>query len=129
MDAIALQLGLGPTRADFDNPGVLNAINPNPLTGFAHGPIPNNNEEWKPTAYTSAIAAGAKKIRYRGSRHHGYPPVPNAPVALNKENTGVCDVMVNGAQMCGLVFADQVALWRHLRNEHSGASKYMLFIY
>lgn len=36
MDAIAIQLGLGPTRADFDNPGVLTAVNPDPLLGYAH---------------------------------------------------------------------------------------------
>ncbi|KAJ5956773.1 hypothetical protein N7501_011052 [Penicillium viridicatum] len=84
------------------------------------GPIPNNNEGWKPTAYTSAIAAGAKKYDIKAANIMATHP-PSAPVALNKENTGMCDVMVNGAQMCGLVFADQVALRRHLRNEHSGA--------
>ena len=35
-------------------------------------------------------------------------------------NAGVCDINVNGDQMCGQVFANQPSL-RHIRNEHTGA--------
>jgi hypothetical protein len=35
-------------------------------------------------------------------------------------NAGVCDIDVNGDQMCGQVFANQPSL-RHIRNEHTGA--------
>lgn len=54
-------------------------------------------------AYTSAIAVGAKKYDIKET-DIGATPQLNVPV--NKENTGVCDVVVDGAQMCGLVFAD-----------------------
>ena len=49
-------------------------------------------------------------------------------VALNKENTGICDVVVNGDQMCGMFFGDQVSPCRHLRNKHPGTGEEILFI-
>ncbi|KAJ5593365.1 hypothetical protein N7537_010269 [Penicillium hordei] len=38
MNAIIIQLGFGPTRVDFDNPIVLAASHPEPLTGYAPNP-------------------------------------------------------------------------------------------
>ncbi|OOQ86329.1 hypothetical protein PEBR_21913 [Penicillium brasilianum] len=112
---------LGPTRDQFDNYAVLNAVNPDPLLGYAHGPIPNNNPGWKPAAYTAAVAAGNVRYDIKAADIAATPP-PNQAVVLNKENTGVCDIVVNPpAQMCGMVFSEGPALRRHIRNEHSGA--------
>lgn len=88
------------------------------------GPIPDNNPGWKPAAYTAAIANGAHGYKIRTADIKSSPP-PNAPVILNKENIGVCDIAVNGPQMCGKTFSESTALWRHIREEHPGASKYL----
>ncbi|KAJ5522014.1 hypothetical protein N7527_006129 [Penicillium freii] len=35
------------SKSDFVNPDVLNAVNPHPFWGYAHGHIPDNNPDWK----------------------------------------------------------------------------------
>ncbi|KAJ5159789.1 uncharacterized protein N7482_006793 [Penicillium canariense] len=57
------------------------------------GPIPDNNPGWKPTIYTTAIAAGAHKYDIKAADILANPP--NQAVVLNKGNTGVYDVPVN----------------------------------
>ncbi|CAI7603278.1 unnamed protein product [Penicillium discolor] len=88
-------------------------------TSGADGPIPNKNPDWKPAAYTNAIASGAKRYDIKAADITANPP-PNRAVVLNKEGTGVCDVAVNRDQMCDLAFGDRVSLRRHLHNDHPG---------
>ncbi|KAK9241510.1 hypothetical protein V1506DRAFT_517954 [Lipomyces tetrasporus] len=138
MANLASRPGLGPVAAVFDNVAVLNAVNPHPVTGYAHGPIPDNNPGWKPTAYLAAITNGARKYDIKAVDILADPP-PNLAVVLNKENTGVsvmvqclwqivgaycrCDIVVNPpAQMCGVVLPDGPSMRRHIRQEHPGAT-------
>ncbi|KAJ5081544.1 hypothetical protein NUU61_009808 [Penicillium alfredii] len=124
MSNLAHHPGLGLTRGHFDISQVHSAVNPNPLVGYAHGPIPNNNIGWKPQAWHDAIAAGLRKYDIKaGDIANADNPPPNPLVLLNKENSLVCDILVDGSQtMCGLTFEKQPAFRRHLRNEHSGAT-------
>ncbi|KAK9342746.1 hypothetical protein V1522DRAFT_395007 [Lipomyces starkeyi] len=86
------------------------------------GPIPDNNPGWKPTAYLAAITNGARKYDIKAVDILADPP-PNLAVVLNKENTGVCDIVVNPpAQMCGVVLPDGPSMRRHIRQEHPGAT-------
>lgn len=109
------------TIADFDNPQVASATNPSAF-GHHHGPIPNPNPDWVTPARAAAAAAAAVT--------GGRPPAvtvqdnanpPNAASVLSSVNTMVCDIAVNGTQMCGRVFTAQPSYRRHVRNEHSGA--------
>ncbi|KAJ5190427.1 uncharacterized protein N7498_009412 [Penicillium cinerascens] len=67
---------------------------------------------------------------YRGRRYdikavdiESTPP-PNEAVTL-KENTGVCDIVVNPpSQMCVMVLPDGPSMRRHIRQDHSGAREY-----
>ncbi|OQD78905.1 hypothetical protein PENANT_c072G05171 [Penicillium antarcticum] len=86
--------GLGLTRADFDNNSVLNVVNPDPLTGYAYSPIPNNNPGWKPAVYHTAIAGSARNYDIKAADIIATPPL-NLTVVLNKENIGVCDIVMN----------------------------------
>jgi hypothetical protein len=36
-------------------------------------------------------------------------------VVLNKENTEVFEIVINGQQMCGLTFSEGPDMWRHVR--------------
>ncbi|KAA8643697.1 uncharacterized protein ATNIH1004_010471 [Aspergillus tanneri] len=99
------------SREDFDNPEVAGAVNPHPDYGYFHGPIPNPNPTWRP---------------------HPDPRTPvttadneNAPTSWFKAvgiNSMVCDIAVNGNQMCGQPVGSQIALRRHIRNAHPGAT-------
>ncbi|KAJ5215012.1 hypothetical protein N7468_010691 [Penicillium chermesinum] len=57
MSQMSLHPGFGPTRAQFEQPGVQQAVKPR-----SHRPIPNNNLNWKPQAFRNAMA--------RGERHY-----------------------------------------------------------
>jgi hypothetical protein len=46
---------------------------------------------------------------------------PNQPSILSSINGLICDIDINGGQMCGLQFSSQPALRRHIRNAHPGA--------
>ncbi|KAF5858235.1 hypothetical protein ETB97_004641 [Aspergillus alliaceus] len=99
------------SREDFDNPEVAGAVNPHPDYGYFHGPIPNPNPGWRPhpdtrTPVTTADNEGA--------------PTPGS--RLSGINGMVCDIAVNGNQMCGQSIASQIALRRHIRNAHPGAT-------
>ncbi|KAJ5910742.1 uncharacterized protein N7473_000045 [Penicillium subrubescens] len=112
--------GLGPTRAEFDNNTILNAPNPDPLLGYAYGPIPNNNPGWKPTAYTTAIAAGNLRYDIKAADIAATPR--QTQLLFSTRRTQVCDIVISPpSQMCGLVFPEGPALRRHIRNEYSGA--------
>ncbi|KAF4760928.1 hypothetical protein HAV15_007703 [Penicillium sp. str.  len=87
-------------------------------TSGADGPISNKIPGWKPTAYTNAIASGAKRYDIKEADITANPP-PNRAVVLNKEDTGVCDVAVN---------RDQVSLRRHLRKD-PGATMRLQYSY
>ncbi|THC89784.1 hypothetical protein EYZ11_010762 [Aspergillus tanneri] len=78
---------------DFNNPEVAGAVNPHPDYGYFHGPILNPNPVWRPhhdprTPVTTADNEDA--------------PIPGSK--LSSINSMVCDIAVNGNQMCGQPF-------------------------
>ncbi|KAA8651134.1 uncharacterized protein ATNIH1004_000012 [Aspergillus tanneri] len=90
------------SREDFDNPEVAGAVNPTPTTVTSRShPEPN------PTAPTPGPP-------------HTYAPTPGS--RLSGINSMVCDIAVNGNQMCGQPVRSQIALRRHIRNAHPGAT-------
>ncbi|KAA8650240.1 uncharacterized protein ATNIH1004_002922 [Aspergillus tanneri] len=94
------------SREDFDNPEVAGAVNPHPDYGYFHGPIPNPNPTWRPhpdPRSTPVTTADNENAPTPGSRLSGI-------------NSMVCDIAVNGNQMCGQ------PLRRHIRNAHPGAT-------
>ncbi|CZR58848.1 uncharacterized protein PAC_08740 [Phialocephala subalpina] len=124
------------TRADFDNPTVLNAANPSAY-GYHHGPIPNNNPGYREPLRAAAIDAGTRPLPNVTPAQNNGPywgqdsakhmlnmstlAAPIAGVRLSTINTGVCDIDVNAGQMCGQVFTAQPSKLRHIRNDHTGA--------
>ncbi|KAI0123670.1 hypothetical protein BJ170DRAFT_639991 [Xylariales sp. AK1849] len=46
---------------------------------------------------------------------------PNPPATFSKLNTGICEVTIDGDQMCGVVFSSPSSLRRHIRQYHPGA--------
>lgn len=105
------------TIADFDNAQVAGATNPSAF-GHHHGPIPNPNPGWVTPARAAAAATGGRPPAVT-VQDNANPPNPAS--ALSAVNSMVCDIAVNGTQMCGRVFTAQPSYRRHVRNEHSGA--------
>ncbi|KAJ5169526.1 uncharacterized protein N7500_002309 [Penicillium coprophilum] len=104
-------------KSDFLNPDVLNAANPHPVWGYAHGPIPNNNPDWKLKSTTAngsiSITKATAALAADG---------PQAPmVTLNCWDTIVCDILVKDTQLCGASFSDPGSFPRHVRLHHRGA--------
>ncbi|KAL2699879.1 hypothetical protein AAEP93_008402 [Penicillium crustosum] len=100
------------SKSDFVNPDVLNAVNPHPRWGYVHGPIPDNNPDWK---CKRSNGEGTRREQARTRR-------PQAPmVTLNRYSTFVCDITVQDAQMCGISFDQKSSLTRHIRTVHPGA--------
>lgn len=104
-------LSLLMTKDDFDCPEVLNAVNPHPVTGYAHGmicpnhnkkillhsvltillsgPIPNNNRGWIPMPVIDRSLAARRPVPIMAADiAEGLTknPPPNPMVKLNKEN-------------------------------------------
>ena len=87
------------------------------------------NPTWKPSAYTALPLDERSRYQIKSSDiaadillNRG---PPNPMHILNKENTGVCPVVTsNNGGECGMMFEDQPALWRHLRNVHTGCCKW-----
>ncbi|KAL2043276.1 hypothetical protein N7G274_003582 [Stereocaulon virgatum] len=104
-------------RIDYDNAQVRNAQNPSDGV-YHHGPIPNANPGRMPAQHAAAIAAGTPVPPIIAAQN-AHPPNPAA--SLSSMDTSVCDIKVNGATMCGLVFGGQPAFRRHLRKQHPGA--------
>jgi len=114
-------------REDFDNPQVAGAVNPSNY-GYHYGPIPNNNPGWTPPRQLAAQQA-------RENASDDAPPSPATPLITTEDNENppnpavnlsslnslVCDIAVNGAQMCGMICSTQPAFRRHIRQEHPGA--------
>ncbi|KAK7743902.1 hypothetical protein SLS53_003924 [Cytospora paraplurivora] len=46
---------------------------------------------------------------------------PNPGVMLSRFNSRVCDIVVNGVEMCGAYYVSQRGFRRHLRTRHPGA--------
>ena len=108
------------TANDFDNAEVRNAQNPSAF-GYHYGPIFNPNVAWTPPSVATARAAGCRPGNVTAAEN---ATAPNPGQRLSHINTGVCDICVNGAQMCGCTFVaagQQPSLRRHIRNEHFGA--------
>ncbi|KAF4768629.1 hypothetical protein HAV15_002918 [Penicillium sp. str.  len=105
------------SKSDFVNPDVLNAVNPHPRWGYVHGPIPDNNPDWK-CERSHGIVTKREQARTLTIRR------PQAPmVTLNRYNTFICDISVHDARMCGINFNDNKSLTRHIRTVHPGAAK------
>ncbi|KAF7589627.1 hypothetical protein BBP40_004000 [Aspergillus hancockii] len=96
------------TVADFDNPQVREAANPSTTGGWHYGPIPNANADWTPPEGTITPEINGQ--------------APNPGERFSGINGRVCDVAVNGDQMCGRCFSSMIAYRRHLRQSHPGAS-------
>ena len=103
---------------DYDNPEVHRAVNPHPTYGYFHGPITNNNLGFQPAEAVTAIANGRKPPTVTAAMNDS---APNPMEKLSLCNGLVCMIDVNGGQMCGVTFADQPTLRRHMRNAHTGA--------
>ncbi|OQE43419.1 hypothetical protein PENCOP_c003G01030 [Penicillium coprophilum] len=104
-------------KSDFLNPDVLNAANPHPVWGYAHGPIPNNNPAWK---LKSTIANGYISITKTTTALAA--DGPQAPIiTLNSWDTIICDILVEDTQLCGASFSDPGNFPRRVRLHHSGA--------
>ncbi|KAA8646851.1 uncharacterized protein ATNIH1004_005526 [Aspergillus tanneri] len=91
------------SREDFDNPEVAGAVNPHPDYGYFHGPIPNPNPTWRPhpdprTPVTTADNENA--------------PTPGSSYATSQSM----------ATKCVASPSSQIALRRHIRNAHPGAT-------
>lgn len=66
------------------------------------------------------MAGGARRYDIKAADIESTPP-PNDVVTLNKENTGVCDIVVDPrSQMCGMVLPDGPFMRRHIRQDHYG---------
>ncbi|KAJ5151266.1 uncharacterized protein N7482_010518 [Penicillium canariense] len=118
-------LDLSLTRADFETPEVLNACNPDFLTGYVHGPIPNNNPGWLPLAVIDRVLQSGRVSLIKASDITdglARNPPANPLVTLNKENGLVCDIAIYDPIMCGMSFNTQAQLRKHLRNVHPGAT-------
>ncbi|KAB8228236.1 uncharacterized protein BDW43DRAFT_291838 [Aspergillus alliaceus] len=96
------------TVADFDNPQVREAANPSTIGGWHHGPVPYANADWTPPEGTITPEINGQ--------------APNPGERFSGVNGRVCDVAVNGDQMCGRCFSSMIAYRRHLRQSHPGAS-------
>lgn len=106
-----IPLALLMTRDDFDCEEVLNAVNPHPISGYAHGmfpksqynqtlfifvltialsgPIPNNNRGWMPMPVANRVLETRRPTRVSAADiAEGLlkNPPPNPMVTLNKEN-------------------------------------------
>ncbi|OJZ83775.1 hypothetical protein ASPFODRAFT_209499 [Aspergillus luchuensis CBS 106.47] len=97
------------TTLDFDNPEVAAATNPSAY-GYHHGPSPKNNVGWTPNIDPKeAITTELNESP------------PNRAERLSGVNGLVCDIAVNGTQMCGTCCASQMALRRHICQAHPEA--------
>ncbi|EPS31627.1 hypothetical protein PDE_06582 [Penicillium oxalicum 114-2] len=116
---------LGPEVSQLQRPGVLEAVNPHPDTGYAHGPVENPNPDWWPSAYLSLSLADRARYQIKAKDiaddiRAGRGP-PNPRLKLNKQNWGICPVVVGpNNEMCRAWFEFQPALRRHLRQFHHG---------
>ncbi|KAJ5921098.1 hypothetical protein N7466_009424 [Penicillium verhagenii] len=104
-----------------------NIPHPDPVWGYAHGPIENNNPGWLPpeARVPRQPRAGPYQIKAKDISNDPAHPTrapPNPRVTISKENTGVCDIIRYGQTICGQVFEDQGAFRRHIRQEHAGAA-------
>ncbi|EPS27943.1 hypothetical protein PDE_02887 [Penicillium oxalicum 114-2] len=113
------------TAEDFDKTEVLLSSNPHPVSGYAHGPIPNNNPGWLPQSIIERSQGGDIRpqilARDIEAGMVSNPPA-NPMVAMNRTNGLVCDVEVAPGIMCGYTYNTQATLRKHLRNEHPGAT-------
>ncbi|KAJ5653202.1 hypothetical protein N7490_000205 [Penicillium lividum] len=123
------------TSRDFDIPEVHYAINPHPVWGWAHGPIPNPAQEQIPvtkpipvkveyvatyrTEPEGVIRALVRK-KVVPDKLHRRDPIP--PIQLNTYNNVICDVIINKAgTMCGRKFDFTRELKTHLHRDHRGS--------
>ncbi|KAJ5374930.1 hypothetical protein N7517_006936 [Penicillium concentricum] len=112
-------------KSDFLNPDVLNATNPYPVWGYAHGPIPNNNPDWKIIPTTQSGYIGTKQFTTALTANR-----PQAPmVTLNRCDTivyhmssSICDILVQDNQLCEASFHRQRNFSIHVRRAHTGAA-------
>ena len=94
-------LGKKPDAAEYDNAQVTGAPNPSEY-GYHHGPIVNANIDWVPPSRAAAIAAGRDKYHCLTDAENS--KAPNVGARLSSVTTGVCDIVVNGNQLCGKKF-------------------------
>lgn len=101
----------------YNNSSVLAASNPTKY-GYHYGPIPNPNPNWVPPEL-AILKAGGKRNPQITTGMNANPP--NAASTMSRLNSGICDIDVNGGQMCGQIIEAQIGLRRHIRQAHPGA--------
>ncbi|GLI79942.1 hypothetical protein PoHVEF18_008290 [Penicillium ochrochloron] len=118
-------LSLLMTKDDFDRPNILNAANPHPESGYAHGPVPNNNRGWIPQSVVDRSVKALQPFRISAvdiAEGLTSNPPPNPMVKLNKENGLGCDVEMSLGILCGKSYNTWAELRKHLlRNQHPRA--------
>ncbi|KAJ6189398.1 hypothetical protein N7519_004306 [Penicillium mononematosum] len=106
------------SKRDFVNPDVLNAVNPHPVWGYAHGPIPNNNHDWQPKQSRGKGYVTRRDFALALASHRLQAPM----VTMNRYNTYVCDILLQGTFMCGMSFRALHSVEGHVRTQHAGAA-------
>ncbi|OQE20797.1 hypothetical protein PENFLA_c016G02671 [Penicillium flavigenum] len=106
------------SKSDFVNPDVLNAVNPHPVWGYAHGPIPNNNPDWQPKLSQGGRYVTRRDFARALASHRLQAPM----VTMNRYNTYVCDILLQGTFMCGMNFRLSHSVEGHVRTQHAGAA-------
>ncbi|KAJ5111382.1 hypothetical protein N7532_001917 [Penicillium argentinense] len=125
------------TRADFDNPDVLNAVNPHPRYGYFHGPIHDVNPGWKPKAWIDRNGGPGQwkpvSCRDVDKEYHTPTGPANEMALLSRAHSLTCSVLateipllkgqdISGLNiMCGTTCKTLESLRKHIRNIHTGA--------
>ncbi|KAF1808049.1 hypothetical protein P152DRAFT_517833 [Eremomyces bilateralis CBS 781.70] len=106
----------------YEGARIDNAANPHHQWGYFHGPIPNNNPDYMPNSQRETVGGKKGRTPVKVAELQDETDIPDNPrVKLSKLNTYVCDVVVDGDDMCGKTFGQQPALRRHIRQKHPGA--------
>ncbi|KAK6866064.1 hypothetical protein PG995_002592 [Apiospora arundinis] len=111
------------TAGDATSDSIDNAVNPMPNYGYVHGPIANPNTDFVPPRQQAAAAAGQARpsINMADNAAVGLAPGANPRVAVSHISGGVCHMFITADRMCGTVFANNPAMYRHYREQHPGA--------
>ncbi|KAJ5961933.1 hypothetical protein N7501_006874, partial [Penicillium viridicatum] len=107
------------SKSDFVNPDVLNAVNPHPFWGYAHGPIPDNNPDWKFKKSSKGRVTRGDQARALAIRR---PPAPMVTLNNHRSSLVSCDILVQDAQMCGMSYGGNGGVVTHIRSFHCGAT-------
>ncbi|KAJ6139268.1 hypothetical protein N7471_005754 [Penicillium samsonianum] len=105
-----------PQPEDFDNPDILNAVNPHPKWGYMHGPIVDRNPAWVPSAHREFPS---RRIKAKELTLGLLLDPPDHPLNIASRYNGlVCDVKVDKTQMCGKTFGSLRSFDMHMEMYH-----------